>query len=413
MKILVLTRNAWDDTNSIGNTISNFFSDFKGAEFANIYFRSSRPDNNLCDKYFRVTEKDILKNFFSKEKIGERIIGFPTKDQRVKARSNEKKLISAIHKYNLKFFYTISNGLFNSKKWINRKLDDFIKEFDPDVVFSFAKSAPQYYLTLEHIHKKFGKKIVLWIADDEYTALKSANTKDSLRSVERLKYIIGAASKVYGCSKEICSYYNGIFNCNAVPLYKSCRFVQPVRTAVNTPIRIVYAGNLLFGRFKTLCDIVNKLSDLNLSENKFFLEIYSNTLISEEQKRKLTVDGVSVFCGQRPYEEIKNIFSSSDILLLVESFEKSEIVKTKYSFSTKIIDCLQSGSSVLAIGPKEISTIKYVSSIPGAAVVNDINGFENFAREIADNPESLLTCAAQIRKFAIEHHSPDYDWLNI
>lgn len=413
MKILVISRNAWDDTNSIGNTLSNFFSDIENVEFANIYFRSSKPNNRLCKKYYRVTEKDILKNYFFPEKIGQAVYYPSGTGEKIPAVSNEKKLISLIHKYNLKFFYRVSEWLFNSKKWINKKLDAFIEVFDPDIVFSFAKSSPQYYLTIEHISKTYNKKMVVWIADDEYTGLSFGKTKRSKRDLQRLGYIIKTASKVYGCSKEICSYYNGIFGSNAVPLYKNCHFDSPVRTQINNPIRMVYAGNLLFGRLEILYDIVKKLENLNSNGADFFLEIYSNTFISNDKRQRLMINNVCNFCGQRSYNEIKEVFSKSDIILLIESFEPSEILKTRYSFSTKIIDCLQSGSSILAIGPSEISSMSYVKSIPGAIVLNGMDDYNKTMTEISKKPEVLIENAQKIREFAIKNHSDVGKWINI
>ena len=70
MKILVITRNAWDDTNAIGNTVSNFFEHFDNCEFANIYFRASSPNNKICKRYYRTTEFEVLRNWFSPEKNG-------------------------------------------------------------------------------------------------------------------------------------------------------------------------------------------------------------------------------------------------------------------------------------------------------------------------------------------------------
>ena len=74
MRVLVISRNAWDDTNSIGNTLSNFFGSLESVEFANIYFRSSNPNNAVCKRYYRATEKDILKNWFLPNKIGRTFI---------------------------------------------------------------------------------------------------------------------------------------------------------------------------------------------------------------------------------------------------------------------------------------------------------------------------------------------------
>ena len=47
MKVLVISRNAWDDANSIGNTLSNLFAGIDDIEIANIYFRASKPNNNI------------------------------------------------------------------------------------------------------------------------------------------------------------------------------------------------------------------------------------------------------------------------------------------------------------------------------------------------------------------------------
>ena len=70
MRILVISRNAWDDTNAIGNTISNFFSNIDDIEFASIYFRSASPNNTLCNHYYRTSEAEVVKKWISKEKIG-------------------------------------------------------------------------------------------------------------------------------------------------------------------------------------------------------------------------------------------------------------------------------------------------------------------------------------------------------
>ena len=148
MRILVLTRNAWDDTNSIGNTVSNFFRDIPGAEFANLYFRSSMPNNRLCKRYFQVTEKHILRNWFSPSKIGRSFVLEAEPRGKAPGRSNEKKIISLIHKYNLRSVVRLSDYLWDSRRWINRNLDDFIESFAPDLVFSFVKAEPQYYQTI-------------------------------------------------------------------------------------------------------------------------------------------------------------------------------------------------------------------------------------------------------------------------
>ena len=49
--------------------------------------------------------------------------------------------------------------------------------------------------------------------------------------------------------------------------------------------------------------------------------------------------------------------------------EKKAIVSTKYSFSTKIPEYLSAGRCVLAVGPAEVASVRYLSDF--ACVIND------------------------------------------
>lgn len=80
------------------------------------------------------------------------------------------------------------------------------------------------------------------------------------------------------------------------------------------------------------------------------LEIYSTATITEELDKKLNIKDSSRLMGSRPYDEITEILREADIVLHVESFEQKSIDKVRYSLSTKVADCLQSGAFVLGIG---------------------------------------------------------------
>ena len=100
------------------------------------------------------------------------------------------------------------------------------------------------------------------------------------------------------------------------------------------------------------------------------------------------------------------------MVLLIESFEEEEKAKTRYSFSTKIIDALQSGSSILAVGPDDISSIRYLDSVSGSIVINGLSDFESKMSYISENPEILIENAEKIREFALKNHKTDNSWLN-
>lgn len=405
MKILVITRNAWDDTNAIGNTISNFFQDVNNIEFASIYFRSSAPNNKLCDNYFRSSEVEIIKKWFRPDEIGEHFhLSLPNEDKHAERKNCEKQAVRWIQRCGISLAYKISDYLWYSEKWSNEKLDRFIESFSPDMMVTFVKSAPQYYLTVKHLREKFNIPLFSWIADDEYTGLLHKNRQ---KEIENLKYILKESAVVRGCTKELCDYYNSIFECEAEPLYKSCARFAPLIEKKASSITMVYAGNLLYGRLDIICAIADELKNIMLENNiEVHLDVYSNTtLLAHEEKKYFKTRPHIRYLGKKGYDYVQERLAGADIVLHVESFERNQILKTKYSFSTKIIDYLQSGSVVLAVGPEELASMKYIRSIPGTYVINSMDRLSEEMMSILNNTSDYLLRAARIREFAQQNHS--------
>ena len=143
---------------------------------------------------------------------------------------------------------------------------------------------------------------------------------------------------------------------------------------------------------------------LNQNGIKARLEIYTASTITEQMKRKLNRGNTSEIRGVKPYEEIKQIMHEADIVLHVESFEKKEIETVRYSFSTKIIDCMQSGTQVLGIGPKGIASIEYLKKVEGVIVIDDKTKIESTVQNISQNENKIIKNALYTRQYALKHH---------
>lgn len=405
MRILVITRNAWDDTNAIGNTLSNFFSNIDDVEFAAIYFRSAMPNNKLCSNYYNTSEFDIIRNWCTPSRIGKhfRITDGDGHKSERNVSSSEKKLIRAIQRWGIKLAYKFSDFLWYSEKWINSNLDDFIEDFSPDMMVTFVKSAPQYYLTVKYLREKYDIPLFSWIADDEYTGLLKTN---SPKEIQNLRYILNTSKVVKGCSKPLCDYYNSIFGCRAEPLYKSCDLSASIKERNSNSITIVYAGNLLYGRLDSICSIADVLEDLSGEFPNIIFEVYSNTaLLPQEEEIYFKSRPIIRYKGKRDYDFIKKRLLETDISLHVESFEEEQVLKTKYSFSTKIIDYLQSGSVILAIGPQELASIQYIQGIPGTVVINELDELTEKIKVLFQEKNQFSKMASETRMYAQQYHS--------
>jgi hypothetical protein len=402
MNILVLTNCSWDDTNSVGNTLSNWFFGWENARFSTMYSREEMPNNNCCDSYFRVSPTNIIKNLLTPKKIG---IQFGKKQIYAVSKSQkESELINSTRGKRIRnVFIFLSELLYSSKIWMNKKLKQFIQTQNPDLCFAFAISDPFRFFLCKYVKENLSIPLVLLIADDVYGVYTRDRGVVSRRNKKRFEVMIKMADKVYGASEMMCEKYSRLFDIEVKPLYKGCVLSTP-KTFNNTPIRLAYAGNLFYGRSQTLGAIAKELDHINKKNKQITaqLEIYTGTPITEEFASMLNVEGSSKIMGQKPYTEIVEILKTADIVLHVESFDKEQIEVVKYSFSTKIIDCLQSGSVLMVVGPKGIASVEYPRTIPGAIVIDDVSDLQVVLSSVLSSPEQLICRAQKTHTFAAE-----------
>lgn len=397
MKILIINRSTWDDRLANGNTLTNLFSQWPDAEFACLYCRDALPQNNCCRKYLSVSPLNVLRNIFTPWNIGKTFELDENKEKQNE--SLESKLTDKTTKGNRSLFTIANEMIYFLGHWMNKKYKKFINDFDPDIVFCFGVPEPVMYKTLRYVKENTRAVIISYFVDDLYNG-RSKNK--ILKNIEqyRLKKIAEWSDRCYGISQLMCDEYSKIFNKEFSLLFKGCE-IRESKKEYGLPIHFVYAGNLLFNRSESLIALANAIKSVNVGDQKAFLDIYSGTNVTEEIRSMLNIEGVCKLNSPKPFAEIKEILHNSDIVLHVESFDKTQIDVVRLSFSTKITDCMQSGSVMMAIGPRGIASIEYpIKSIPGAIVVSSLESLPDIIRNIVENPNQLAVRALSINEFA-------------
>ena len=409
MNILIFSEAAWDDTNSFGNTVSNFFNGDTWNKdcFSNFYARNQMPNNKSIVNYYQLSAVDIVKGLIKLRISGKK---FTTQNyQNLEnsmnlAHKDEQKKIDKLHQNKNEFIYWGHELIWRSRIWLNKYFKEFIDENKPDVLFAFATSPFILWPLIRYLKTKTECKIVLLVADDTYGNYNNAVWYRKTYLKRDLKKCILSADKLYGISDKMSRLYQKQFGKECETLYKGCDLTLEPNTKINDPIRLVYAGNLFWGRDDILSKVALAIEKLNHSRIKATLEIYTGATITPEIEHKLNRGSSSKIMGSRSYDEIKKIMYDSDIVIHVESFNEDSIETVKYSLSTKIIDCLQSGSQVVGIGPKDIASIEYLKKVDGAIVIEAENNIEKELQEIIANPELLLSRAKQTREYALKKH---------
>lgn len=406
MRVLVFSQAAWNTANSFGNTVTNWFDGWEDTHFFHFYARQQKPNTDIVEKYYHVSAVEILKKALRGKQAGSVLEPADVAVKETATDTNaEQEQIAKLHKSSNEILYWGMEQVWRSGRWLNRRFDAFVEEADPDVIFAFATSPYILEPAIKYIKtKKPSVKVVLWIADDILAGYEQNAWYRRGYLRKGIDYCIDSADKLYGASVEMCEKYSSIYGKEVKPLYKGCTFDRPLKENNNSPLRMAYAGNLLYGRIDTLKEIIKTLREINSGGTRAVLEVYSNTSIDENEKHQWFDDVNAFYKGVRTYEEIKGILNEADIVLHVESFEPEQMEAVKYSFSTKIIDCLQSGSVVLGIGPVNIASIEYLRKVDGAFVVDDPSMIYESLNNLVNRQEYLLEKARSTREYAIENH---------
>lgn len=412
MRILVITQSAWNVTSSTGNTISNLFSGLSEEdEVANIFCRDEAIDNAVCKQYFKVTENDILHNLLTPRKCGREI---HLNDTKVKLVSNvltkNSKVGADIYRRRYTSFLLLREMIWSLPVWRNRKLKQFLLDFSPDCIYMHGHYNLYMHKLLDYCARVTNAKIAMYWGDDMYGRKSKKPLSYFYETLlrKRFRKSIQNASLLFGGSIKLCEEYSKIFGKDFVPFFKECKQVRlDSDKRVGNPITIVYAGNLLYGREKVMVEFVKAITRVNglkLSK-QFKLLIFSNTKPSANSLPYLDDKENSCYMGKKTYPEVCKVMDESDLALFIESFDKNDTLSTRLSFSTKIIDCMQSAAAILAIGPKNIASIDYLLKNKIGYIITDANEMESRLAFLSEHPEIIREKNRVKVKFAIENHT--------
>lgn len=420
MRILTISLNAWNDTMATGNTFSNFFQNLKTEDsIANIYCRNESVDNLICTNYFRVTEKDIIKNLFSKKNCGHCI----EKENKtnevelfVKQKSRSMKVFwNFMQKFRPSFLLFLREFFWNLNVWKNEKLDSFLLEFKPDIIYMHGHNNLYMHKLLWYCQGVTNAKVVLFFGDDMFNAKGERYLKKIYHKQlqNQLKYSIDHANIVFGGSPMLCKEYSLFFSKKFYLQIKTCENLKKPKEHENKiPLTIVYAGNLLYGRQQVLEEVSDVIREVNKDKVRFVLKIYSSNIVDSSTERKLNDNINSFLCGPRKFSDIINILNDCDLCIFPESFKDEYKKITRLSFSTKIIDYMESSSALLSYGPSDVSSINYIELSKIGYSANDRATLKALLQNIIDNPDQLNVSVKNKYNYALENHSKS-TFLNI
>lgn len=407
-KVLVVSTNAWRDNTGI-NTLIEFFKCWNPDRIAQIYTKSTLPKTTVCNKFFSISENAVMRSVINRSiTTGREVYNENVNSITDNPSAEEEQKIYSSYKGKVRELLSFCREIvWKFGKWKTAELDRFIDKFDADVLF--IPIYPTIYMgrIQKYIISRTRKPVVSYLADDNYT-YKSVH-KDPISLIHRhilrkyVKYIVAHSAKLMVIAPKQKEEYDRIFGVDSIVMTKGIDFEPFESYQVGNPIKMVYTGKLIIGRWKSLAAIAEAFESINRDGIKIVLEIYTTDSLTDEQNRLLNRNGCSVK-GALTLEQVKAVQKEANILVFVESLEKKFRNTARLSFSTKITDYLRSGKCIFAIGDKDIAPIDYFRRYDSAVTATSYEQISEKVTELVNTPDLVLEYAKKAYDCGVEHH---------
>lgn len=404
MNILVVSYESWRDTNNGGNVLSNIFSAFPDADIAQVYCNGELPQNSICRKYFQISDRMLFTSEKGK-RLEERDYSV---DNTIQHEVVENKIKNRIPPFLNEAALLARELLWVPSGWKTRALERFVTDFKPDIIFAPCYSYFHVSMLALHIKSIAQCPMISYISDDNYS-LKQFRFAPSFwinRCITRkwIRKHFSKCSLVYTMTDIQKREYEALLGRPMKVLCKFATFTEFDKD-VGHPIKFIYAGGLYLNRWKVLSELSDVLAEVNKTIIKAELHIYSGSRLGSQKEKKLN-DGINSFMHAAvPYAELIEKYRESDVAVHVESFDIKNRLITRLSFSTKIIDCMNSGCAILAIGPATQAGIAYLKDNDAAVCINDMKQIPDVINKLIEHPDMIGEYARKANDLGRKNHN--------
>lgn len=412
MKVLLIGHNPINSYQNMGKTFMSLFSKFEKEELCQFYIYPSYPDVELCNSYYRVTDKEVLKSLFTfkapghevkKDKIAsvKGIYENPNDEQFYRSRKNK----SAVRRLLRDFIWKVS-------RWNNKNLNNWIEREKPTAIFVAPGVAKFLYDIALEISKRYAIPIVVYVCDEYYFVKPREGFVDNIQLKllqKKIEKLMKSAGHIVTISDELKELYSKEFKVPVTTIMSGSKYEvsEPAKHLKNEPQAISYFGNIRCNRFNSLKEMGLTLDEINKEKNTSYkLKIYS----AENDKEILsTFDGVKSIelCGFITGEEFDKAILGSDFLLHVEAFDEQSIDFVKHSVSTKIADSLASGVPFVAYGPAEIASMQHLISKDCAFAATDKKDLKELLVNVFEDTQKKYYYVENALKASKAYHSQE------
>ena len=391
MKVLVIANNSFSKTGNNGKTLCSLFAYFKPNDIAQLYFGTNEnPHRDFCNSYYRITELDVLKSILD--------FSYSTSNSHCALVSSlnegthkEAWWFRTLKKYSNKLSL-FRELLWDTNTWDTEELNNWIKEFNPDVIFALLGSNIYVHKIAIKLSKRYKLPLFVYFTDDYVINSTASGLIEKIhyrKLCSQYQRTIANSDKAYVIGEKMQKEYSKIYlkpfgvlgNCIDLAKYSH---MQPRQIIENEPIIISYMGALHSNRWVSISKLGNIIKRLNDAYGyQMIIKVFSTATPDRKIMASFEQSGVQ-FCGGLDSSGVITQMENSHFLLHVESFDKVNRTYVRYSISTKISEYLSSGRGIIAYGPHEVASIELLNNNSFGCCITDLDSSEDIEKKILE-----------------------------
>jgi hypothetical protein len=405
-RILVVAVNPMSTTSSNGKTYASIFKGYPKERLAQLYFHREVPTSDVCDRYFRISDEDILRHFTGRRLgLGREVHLGDAAEKIIPGKLHEHLRKSSAVRFVRSLIW---RAVDIRKPEMLRWLDDF----HPDILFFCGGDANYLYDKVLKIASRYGAEIIFYITDDYVLPFFSLNPFFVLNRLwTRLvfKRMCRASGLVVTIGEKMARVYKERYGIESYPMMNMVPIeIDEVEDLgpEREDLVFVFAGGLHTRRWKTLSLIADGLDRLAGKGLKARLDIYAPSVPGKKALAAIDRGNRARYRGALDEQGVRKVLREADVLVHVESFKPSSRRVTRLSVSTKIPEYMAMGKCILAFGPRDVASIEYIKETGAGYVVDstrpaDVDGV---LTDIILNPGRRRTFARKALDVAKINH---------
>ena len=374
-KVLVIGPNTFSKVTNTGKTLASLFKNWKAEKLAQIFFGSGEiPDFDICANYFRITCFDVLRTVIRRSYICGKSYTSSNFATIVCANSNAKKrqqFLSWLKKYHEILMFPV-DLLWKSSCWKSRKLEQWIEEFSPELIFLHAGAAGYSHQVAWWICQKYQLPLCVYCTDD-YVVENGRNLLGSWKRIATFRHTMAMAETAFVIGDYMAERYTQFFGREFLSVMNCIEDIPYEPEQPTHELRIVFIGGVHLNRWKALAKFGKLINSINTeTAENIRVDIFCAQELEENIQKTLSQPPL-FFCGKLSADQVTAEIKKAHCLLHVESEDRRSRMLTKMSISTKIPEYLISGRCLIACGPHEVASIRLVKEKKVGVVISDLD----------------------------------------